>query len=95
MMHLSPEDEGAVERLTLHLLQDAYVDLAEVLRAVEPEAADLLLTTIEQRFADVLAGLCRHRSEGESSRAIALAVGERLWDIVGRAHGLRRDAEAA
>ena len=94
-MHLSLEDERAVDRLTLQLLQDAYFDLAAIVQGTQPEAADAILLAIEQRFTDVLSGLCKHQSEGASTGAIAVAVGERLGEIIGQAHGLTREKQAA
>jgi hypothetical protein len=87
MKQLSHEDEHAVDRLTLHLLQDAYFDVVAVLRGAQPKAAAAILGVMEQRVANALARICRDDSEGASSHAIALAVGQRLGDVMGQAHG--------
>ncbi len=86
MRALSAEDEQAVERLTLQLLHDAYCDLAAVLRGAQPQAAAAILGVMEQRVTDVLTG-----SAGRFGRAasveIAVAVGERIGEIMDQAHG--------
>lgn len=95
MIDLSHEDERAVERLTLQLLQDAYFDVAAVLSAAQPKAGAAILAAIEQRITDVLIRICRDHSEGEGSQPIALAVGERLGEIMEQAHGRRSAAKVA
>lgn len=87
MQALSAEDEQAVERLTLRLLQDAYCDLAAVLRGAQPQAAAAILGVMEQRVTDVLTRICRQSSEGAASVEIAVAVGERIGEIMDQAHG--------
>ena len=87
MAGLAQSDELAVERLTLRLLEDAYYDLAAVLQGAKPQAAAAILAVMEQRVTDVLTLVCRTRSEGESSEAVALAVGERVAEIMDQAHG--------
>ncbi len=87
MQALSAEDEQAVERLTLRLLQDAYCDLAAVLRGAQPQAAAAILGVMEQRVTDVLTRICRQGSEGAASVEIAVAVGERIGEIMDQAHG--------
>jgi hypothetical protein len=87
MRALAGEDEHAVERLTLQLLQDAYCDLAAVLRGAQPQAAAAILGIMEQRVTDVLGRICRQGSEGAASVAIAIAVGERIGEIMDQAHG--------
>ena len=82
-----PDDERAVERLTLHLMEDAYCDLAAVLHGAHPQAAAAILAVMEQRVTDVLTRICRARSEGPRSEIIALAVGERIAEIMDQAHG--------
>jgi hypothetical protein len=94
MTVLSHEDERAVERLTLQLLQDAYFDVAAVLGGAQPKAAAAILAAIEQRVTDVLVRICRDRSEGAASQPIAVAVGERLGEIMEQAHGRRRASAA-
>jgi hypothetical protein len=94
MIDLPQEDERAVERLTVQLLQDAYFDVAAVLSAAQPKAAAAILAAIEQRITDVLVRICRDLSEGERSQSIALAVGERLGEIMEQAQG-RRVAKVA
>jgi hypothetical protein len=87
MRTLTAEDEQAVERLTLRLLQDAYCDLAAVLRSAQPQAAAAILGVMEQRVADVLTRICRQGLEGDASEAIAVAVGERISEIMDQANG--------
>jgi hypothetical protein len=93
MRALAAEDEQAVERLTLRLLHDAYCDLAAVLRGAQPQAAAAILGVMEQRVTDVLARICRQGLEGPASVAIAVAVGERIGEIMDQAHG--RDGQTA
>lgn len=95
MRALTSEDEHAVERLTLQLLHDAYCDLAAVLRGAQPQAATAILGVMEQRVADVLTRICQQRSEGAASVAIAVAVGERIGEIMDQAHGRDETALAA
>jgi hypothetical protein len=90
---LKAEDEQAAERLTLRLLQDAYCDLAAVLRGAQPAAAAAILTVMEQRVTDVRPRICQQGSEGPASAGIAIAVGERIGEIMDQAHG--RDGQAA
>jgi hypothetical protein len=92
---LAQSEEQAVERLTLRLIEDAYYDLAAVVQGAQPQAAAALLAVMEQRVTDVLTGVCRTRAEGERSDAIALAVGERVAEIMDQAHGRRSPARAA
>ncbi|MDP4006306.1 hypothetical protein [Methylobacterium sp. NEAU K] len=87
MAAMKVEDEQAVERLTLQLLQDAYCDLAAVLRGAQPHAAAAILAVMEQRVTDVLTRICRQDSEGTASAEIAIAVGERIGEIMDQAHG--------
>ena len=87
MAGLTQSDEQAVERLTFRLIEDAYYDLAAVVQGAKPQAAAALLAAMEQRVTDVLTLVCRCRSEGGSSEAVALAVGERVADIMDQAHG--------
>ncbi|ACB23237.1 hypothetical protein [Methylobacterium radiotolerans] len=87
MRALSAEDEQAVDRLTLQLLHDAYCDLAAVLRGAQPQAAAAILGVMEQRVTDVLTRICRQNSEGAASVEIAVAVGERIGEIMDQAHG--------
>ena len=84
---LAQSDEQAVERLAFRLIEDAYYDLAAVVQGAKPQAAAALLAVMEQRVTDVLTLLCRTRSEGDRSDAIALAVGERVAEIMDQAHG--------
>ena len=93
MRVLTMEDEHAVERLTLHLLHEAYCDLAAVLRSAQPQAAAAILGAMEQRVTDVLGRICRQGLEGPASVAIAIAVGERIGAIMDQAHG--RDGRPA
>jgi len=95
MKELSLEDERAVDRLTLQLLQDAYFDVAAVLSGAKPQASTAILAAIEQRFTDVLGRIYRDRSEGQASHAIAIAVGERLGEIMEQAHGRAARAQVA
>ncbi|MGH1573486.1 hypothetical protein ACRAWG_26010 [Methylobacterium sp. P31] len=92
MRALTAEDEQAVERLTLQLLHDAYCDLAAVLRGAQPQAAAAILGLMEQRVTDVLTRICRQGSEGAASVDIAIAVGERIGEIMDYAHG--RDGQS-
>lgn len=93
MRTLKVEDEQAVERLTLRLLQDAYCDLAAVLRGAQPAAAAAILAVMEQRVTDVLTRICQQGSEGAASAEIAIAVGERIGEVMDQAHG--RDGSTA
>ncbi|KST56648.1 hypothetical protein AO398_10280 [Methylobacterium sp. GXS13] len=93
MRTLKAEDEQAVERLTLRLLQDAYCDLAAVLRGAQPAAAAAILAVMEQRVTDVLTRICQQGSEGAASDRIAIAVGERIGEVMDQAHG--RDGSTA
>ena len=95
MQALSAEDEQAVERLTLRLLQDAYCDLAAVLRGAQPQAAAAILGVMEQRVTGVLPGICRQGSAGAASVEIAVAVGERIGEIMDQAHGRDGRSERA
>lgn len=95
MTNLSHEDEHAIDRLTLHLLQDAYFDVVAVLRGAQPKAAAAILAVMEQRVATALARMYRSDSEGASSHMIALAVGERLGEIMDQAHGNLSEARVA
>ena len=81
------DDEQAAERLTLQLLQDAFCDLAAVLRGAQPQAAAAILGVVEQRVADVLSRICRQDLEGPASTAIAIATGERIGAILDQAYG--------
>jgi hypothetical protein len=42
---------------------------------------------MEQRVTDVLTRICRQGSEGAASVEIAVAVGERIGEIMDQAHG--------
>lgn len=95
MAGLAQLEEQAVERLTLRLVEDAYYDLAAVVQAAKPQAGAALLAVMEQRVTDVLTLLCRTRSEGDRSEAIALAVGERIAEIMDQAHGRPSHGRAA
>ena len=95
MAGLAQLEEQAVERLTLRLVEDAYYDLAAVVQAAKPQAAAALLAVMEQRVTDVLTLLCRTRSEDERSEVIALAVGERIAEIMDQAHGRPSHVRAA
>ncbi|MCJ2015378.1 hypothetical protein [Methylobacterium sp. J-076] len=95
MTKLTHEDEHAIDRLTLHLLQDAYFDVVAVLRGAQPKAAAAILAVMEQRVANALTRMCRDDSEGTGSRGIAFAVGERLGDIMEQAHGHVSTAQVA
>jgi hypothetical protein len=48
---------------------------------------------MEQRVTDVLTRICQQGSEGPASAGIAIAVGERVGEIMDQAHG--RDGQAA
>lgn len=95
MSGLGQDDERAIDRLTMHLLQDAYLDVATVLSAAQPKAAAAILGAIEQRVIDVLERICRDRSEGVASQSIAVAVGERLGEIMEHAHGRINETRVA
>lgn len=95
MNHMTHEDEHAIDRLTLHLLQDAYFDVVAVLRGAQPKAASAILAVMEQRVANALTRMCRDDSEGAGSKSIALAVGERLGEIMQQAHGRANEARVA
>ena len=95
MADLAQLEEKAAERLTLRLVEDAYYDLAAVVQAAKPQAAAALLAVMDQRVTDVLTLLCRTRSEGERSEVIALAVGERIAEIMDQAHGRPSHVRAA
>lgn len=87
MADLTPEDEQAVDRLAFLLLQDAYLDLAAVLKNINAGAAASVLDVIEERVTDALAGLHRQTAEGVASRAIAVAVGAKLSTALDEARG--------
>jgi hypothetical protein len=87
MAELNPEDEQAVDRLTLQLLQDAYCDVAALLLSVQPEAARGLFHGVEQRIADTLSRLRVEQAEGPASQEVLIAVGIRLSGILDQAHG--------
>lgn len=95
MTHLTHEDEHAVDRLTLNLLQDAYFDVVAVLRGAQPKAAAAILAVMEQRVANTLTRLCRDGADGAGSKTLASAVGERLGGIMEQAHGRVPEAKVA
>lgn len=87
MTDLSLDDERVVERLTVQLLQDAYVELATVLFEARPEVAAAIFGGVEQRFTDVLTRIYQQGLEGVTSQEIAISTGERISEIVDQAHG--------
>lgn len=89
MNSLSRDDEGAVDRLLLQLMRDAYCDLAALLSGARPAVTEAILHVIELRTLGVLKRICDERSEGESSEAIARAVGVEICALLDRAHGVR------
>ena len=91
MTELTHENAHAVDRLTLHLLQDAYFDVVAVLRGAQPKAAAAILGVMEQRVANTLTRLAR---DGETA-GLATAVGARLDAIMKQAHGPVSSARAA
>ncbi len=83
----APAEEQAVERLTHHLLREAYRDLASVLLSANAQAAGSLFHAIEMRAADALRTIVADRSEGAASTRIARAVGGGLDALFEDAHG--------
>ncbi len=77
----------AAERLTHHLLREAYHDLASVLLTANTKAAESLFHAIEMRSADALRAIVADRSEGTASTRIARAVGSELSELFESAHG--------
>ncbi|MBD8909147.1 hypothetical protein, partial [Methylorubrum zatmanii] len=59
---------------------------AGALMRMNPQAADALFQAFERQIADALQRMHVHRSEGPDSTAIALAVGDRIADILDQAH---------
>ncbi|MFC6388402.1 hypothetical protein [Methylorubrum zatmanii] len=80
------EDEQAIDRLTLYMLKETYCAAAGALMRMNPQAADALFQAFERQIADALQRMHVHRSEGPDSTAIALAVGDRIADILDQAH---------
>jgi hypothetical protein len=95
MWVMGRDEEQAVERLTLQLLQDAFCDLAAVLCGAQPQAAAAILTVMEQRVTNVLTRVCRQGLEGPASADIAIAVGERIGAIMDQACGQGEQAAVA
>ncbi len=91
MTELTHENAHAVDRLTLHLLQDAYFDVVAVLRGAQPKAAAAILGVMEQRVANTLTRIERD----EENAVVATAVGARLDAIMKQAHGPVTTAQAA
>ncbi|CAO4182454.1 hypothetical protein CLBKND_04024 [Methylorubrum aminovorans] len=87
------EDEQAIDRLTLYMLKETYCAAAGALMRMNPQAADTLFQAFERQIADALQRMHAHRSEGPDSTAIAMAVGDRIADILDQAH--RRQFEPA
>lgn len=87
------EDEQAIDRLTLYMLKETYCAAAGALMRMNPKAADALFQAFERQIADALQRMHVHRSEGPDSTAIAIAVGDRMADILDQAH--RRQFEPA
>ncbi len=80
------EDEQAIDRLTLYMLKETYCAAAGALMRMSPQAAGVLFEAFERQIADALQRMHAHRSEGPDSTAIALAVGDRIADILDQAH---------
>ncbi|MDP4025433.1 hypothetical protein Q8W71_22635 [Methylobacterium sp. NEAU 140] len=95
MPTLSPDDEGAVDRLLLHLVRDAYCDLAALLSGARPAVTEAIIHVIELRTLGVLKRICEGRTEGEASEAIARAVGAEICALLDRAHGIRTSGASA
>lgn len=87
------DDEQAIDRLTLYMLKETYCAAAGALMRVNPQAAEALFQAFERQIADALQRMHAHRSEGPDSTAIALAVGDRIAEILDQAH--RRQFEPA
>lgn len=87
------EDEQAIDRLTLYMLKETYCAAAGALMRMNPKAAEALFQAFERQIADALQRMHVHRSEGPDSTAIAIAVGDRIADILDQAH--RRQFEPA
>ncbi|BAU93165.1 hypothetical protein MPPM_4560 [Methylorubrum populi] len=87
------DDEQAIDRLTLYMLKETYCAAAGALRRMNPSAAEALFQAFERQIADALQRMHAHRSEGPDSTAIALAVGDRIAEILDQAH--RRQFEPA
>ena len=83
----APTEEQAAERLTHHLLREAYHDLAAVLLSANSKAAESLFYAIEKRTADALRTIVADKSEGTASTRIARAVGGELNELFEAAHG--------
>ena len=91
MTELTHENAHAVDRLTLHLLQDAYFDVVAVLRGAQPKAAAAILAVMEQRVANALTRIERD----EDASGVVTAVSARLDAIMKQAHGPVATAQAA
>lgn len=91
MTELTHENAHAVDRLTLHLLQDAYFDVVAVLRGAQPKAAAAILAVMEQRVTNTLTRIERD----EDASGVVTAVGARLDAIMKQAHGPGATARAA
>ena len=87
------EDEQAIDRLTLYMLKETYCAAAGALMRMNPSAADALFQAFERQIAEALQRMHAQRSEGPDSTAIALAVGDRIAEILDQAH--RRQFEPA
>ncbi|MRI54254.1 hypothetical protein D8770_09850 [Methylobacterium sp. DB1607] len=87
------EDEQAIDRLTLYMLKETYCAAAGALMRMNPSAADALFQAFERQIAEALQRMHAQRSEGPDSTAIALAVGDRIAEILEQAH--RRQFEPA
>lgn len=82
----APTEARAAERLAHHLLEEAYRDLAAVLRGVDGRAAAGLFHAIEARTADALRAIVAEGSEGTASTRIARDAGNALSDLFEDAH---------
>ncbi|MFF8801039.1 MULTISPECIES: hypothetical protein [unclassified Methylobacterium] len=87
------EDEQAIDRLTLYMLKETYCAAAGALMRMNPKASEALFQAFERQIADALQRMHVHRSEGPDSTAIAIAVGDRIAEILDQAH--RRQFEPA
>ncbi|GJD58000.1 hypothetical protein [Methylobacterium dankookense] len=80
------EIEQAVERLSFFMLKEVYCSATAAMMKLNPDASRLLFLSIDKLITNTIAGISQHGLEGEHSTEIAIAVGNRIAEVLDRAH---------
>ncbi|TXN75679.1 hypothetical protein FV228_03050 [Methylobacterium sp. WL18] len=82
VLHLQSSNEAATEQIVAHLMREALIEFAVVIRNGSSTEARNYLATLEQRLAAALLRVWQETSAGRSRPDLIAAVALRLRELI-------------